>query len=92
VHIRHIDPVTGDFLTIDVDRQIRLPGNLFDLDVFHPFHRPHQVCNGFGVLIQQVEILTEQLDGAFGPDALRSIHRPAPESADSSGRKYRESP
>src|SRR5690242_15727136 len=34
LHVGHVDAVAGDLLPIDIDDEIGLAGNLFDLDIF----------------------------------------------------------
>ena len=45
LHIGHINAIAGDLLPVDIDREIRLTGDLFHFDVFdalNVLHRPSQ--------------------------------------------------
>ncbi len=42
LHVGHVDAEAGDLLPVDVDREIGLAGDLFDLDIFDALDVLHQ--------------------------------------------------
>ena len=69
LHVGHIDAEAGDLLPVDIDGEVGLAGNLFDLDIFDAVDLLHQSGNLLRLVVQHIKILSEQLDSAFCPDA-----------------------
>src|SRR5690349_15971689 len=69
LYVGHIDAESGDLLPVDVDDKIGLSGDLFDFDVLDAVDLLDQGGNLLRLVAQHVEIVSEQLNGAFGSDA-----------------------
>ena len=76
LHIGHIDAEPGDLLPVDVDGQIGLSGDLFDLDVFDPRNLLQQGCDLLRLVPQDIEVVSEQLDRAFRSDTRDEFVHP----------------